>query len=69
MGIYSSFKDGSSIVAIGKISFLFTCGSYLSNFAFITLYAHFSAIDCSMLIDLPTTSSEGLSNTAISVFN
>ena len=52
-----------------KIGFLFTCDSYLSNFAFITLYAPFSAINCSMLIDLPTTSSEGFSNITISVFN
>ena len=55
MGIYSSFKDQSSIVAIGKIGFLFTCDSYLSKFAFITLYAPFNAIDYSMLIDLPNT--------------
>ena len=55
IGIYSSFKDGPSIVAKRKIDFLFTCDSYLSNFAFITLYAALSVIDCSMLISVSTT--------------
>ena len=30
VGIYLIFKDGSRIIAVGKIGCLFTCGSYLS---------------------------------------
>ena len=55
VGIYSSFKDGSNILEIEKIDFIFTYGSYLSNFLFIAVYAPLSAIDCSMLIGLPIT--------------
>ena len=69
VGIYSNFKDGSSIVTIGKVGFLFTYGSYLSNFVFITIYAPFSAIDCSMLIGLPIKPWEGLPKAIIDVFN
>ena len=54
---------------MGKIGFLFTCGSYLSNVVFITVYAPFSAIDCSMLIGLPITPWEGLPKAIIDVFN
>ena len=54
MGIYSSFKDRSNILAIGNIGFLFTYDLYLSNFAFITLYAPFNAmiVQCSSIFPL-----------------
>ena len=69
IGIYSSFTDISRIIVIWKIGFLFTCDSYLSNFAFITMYAPLRTIDCSMFIGLPTTSWQGLSKTTIDVVN
>ena len=66
---HSNFKEGFSIVTIGKISFLFTYGWYLSNFVSIAVHAPFSAIDCSILIGLLITLLEGLPKAKIDVFN
>ena len=69
IGIFSSFKEGSSNVLIGNIGFLYTCDSYLSIFAFFRVYAPLSAIDYFVLISVPTTYRQGLSKAKIYVFN
>ena len=57
------------MVAIGKLAFFLRVACNLSNFAFIIIYAPLSAIDCSMLISIPTSSREGFFKASIDVSN